>query len=64
MRFDADELGAAVAIGTAGRATADVVPVHAHKPLPVRVITEVVHSLAEKRIQNGKVLPDFRAGAG
>lgn len=58
------KLCAAVAISTSDGASSNVIPVHAHKPLPIRVIAEIVYALAEQRIEYGKVALDLCPRSG
>ena len=64
LRGYAVELCAAVAISTSGGAPSNVIPVHAHKPLPIRVVAEIVYALAEQRIEYGKVALDLCPRSG
>ena len=64
LRLDPLELRAAVAVCTTGCAALDGVPMLAHEPLPVRVITQIVHPLAKQRIQNREILPHLCPGSG
>ena len=53
LRLNTPECCAAVAIRTPCGASANVVPIHAHKPLPVRIVAEIVHALTKDRCQRG-----------
>ena len=53
------EFYAAVAIGASGRASSDIIPVHAHKPLPVWIVAQIIHVFPQDGIESGEVFPDL-----
>ena len=64
LRPDPAKLGAGVTVGAACRAAINIVPVHAHEALPVRVIAEIIHPLTQEGVQYGEILTDFGASSG
>ena len=60
LRLDPLELRAGIAIGTSSRTALNQIPVLAHESLPVWVITQIIHPLAQQRIQDREILPYLR----